>query len=162
MQAYLDTMDHHRRCLSAAQRDVCQSVMEAFNSAMTLQDQDLQHHVDDAMAASLALWQAQADSQREMQRAAEQWLSAVHAFWLTPWQDGDYPFTRALRLSDVSCGVIAKMTRQVSHFASIRLSAAALHAAREARRAWTGNQGYDPRGCLVGSYPRKASYGRAR
>ncbi|MBV8049520.1 MAG: hypothetical protein JO171_20425 [Paludibacterium sp.] len=159
MQAYFETLDHHRRCLSAAQREVCQSVMEAFGSAMSLQGQDLQHHVDDALSASLTLWQVQADTQRDMQRAVEQWLSAVHAFWLTPWQDDDYPFTRALRLSDASCGAIAKMTRQVSHFATVRLSAAAVNAAREARRAWESGQGA---AAPAGGYPRKSGCGRAK
>ncbi|BEV70566.1 MULTISPECIES: hypothetical protein [unclassified Paludibacterium] len=162
MRSYLDTLDHHRRCLDEAQRDVCRSVADAIDSAMNWREEEWQQHLDGAMVASLAWWQVHADSQREMQRVGEQWLSALHALWLKPWQDPDDPIARAIRLSDVSCGAMAKMTRQVSHFASTRLSAAAVNAAREARRAWLISQGHEPKAGHGGMYYCRPGCGRSK
>jgi hypothetical protein len=141
MRAYLNSWSHHRQCFHLAQRDVCQSVLDAVGSAWTMDQDDLQRQVNGALAASLALWQVHADSQRDLHHAVEQWWHALHALWLSSYDDEDYPFTRVLRLSDASGGAMAKVTRQVSYFAATRLPAAAVNAAREAHRAW-----HDPGG----------------
>lgn len=141
MQKYYDTLSHHQRCLDQAQRDVYQSVMETLGSVWCLQEQDLPSHLDDTLRASLALWQAHADGQRDLQRLSERWLSAIHAAWLSPWAGREHPISQVIHISDVSCCAMATISRQVSHFAVTRLSAAALTAAREARQAWLNGPG---------------------
>ena len=136
LNTYAESWEHHRRSVSQAQRDACQSLIEAWTPAHPLDEQQWEQRFDRALLASMALLQVHADGHNSLQRVGEVWLCTWHALWLTPWQERDCPLKRVLEFSEVSSSSLSKASRQVSHFAVTRWSAAALCATQDARRAW--------------------------
>jgi hypothetical protein len=129
---YFNALSHHRRCLNQAQQDVCNSWIAACIPAFPLEEQALQQQLDQTLLASVALLQVQADGQCDLQRMTEQWLGSLYETWVAHWETPDYPLGWALQWGDTSCGSMARVSRQVGHFAVTRMGAAAL----DVRRAW--------------------------
>jgi hypothetical protein len=136
INAYFDSLGHHRRCVHQAGQEACQSLFQACAPDLDVQGAAFEQRFDQAVLASVTLLQVNADGQRQLQRVAEKWFSTLYSAWLDPWRQQDSPFSRALQIGDVSCGSLAKVSRQVGHFAVTRWSAAAMHATHDARRAW--------------------------
>lgn len=131
--AYLAALQHHRHSMEQAGNDLFRSWFETCLP----QDSSAPLSMDRPLQASVALWQVHADAQRELQRQGGVWLSAWHLACQNAWPE-DCVMRQLLQISQVSCGSLSKVTRQVGYFAVTRWGSAALEAQRTATALWRG------------------------
>ncbi|POZ61573.1 hypothetical protein [Chromobacterium alticapitis] len=131
-------MERGQRRWLDAQEDACSNWL---SPAFPLSRGDAERRFDGGLLAGAALWQAQADTQRELMLAAERlWVEMARSLQRQLPDDDAAPIAamrRALELGCVSGAAMSTASRQAGHFAATRFSATPLKAARDVRKALT-------------------------
>ncbi|MTD32473.1 hypothetical protein GKE73_01740 [Paludibacterium sp. dN 18-1] len=109
--------------------------------AFPLPDSEMQQRVEGSLLASASLWQAQADTQRDLLLTSEKWLADYYRVLLGRLAEaGHHPsmdvLRQALQVGYQSGSAFNKVSRRVGHFAATNFSTAPLNAARDMRKVW--------------------------
>lgn len=141
LSRYLGVVEQGQNRLLDAQQDACRMWFAAWTPAFPLPDSEMQQRVEGSLLASASLWQAQADTQRDLLLTSEKWLADYYRVLLARLAEaGHHPsmdvLRQALQVGYQSGSAFNKVSRQVGHFAATNFSTAPLNAARDMRKVW--------------------------
>ncbi|QEL55808.1 hypothetical protein [Chromobacterium paludis] len=138
VESYCGAMERGQRRWLEAQEDAC---CNWLSPGFSLTRPEMERRFDGGLMAGAALWQAQADTQRELMLAAERlWVEMARSLQRQLPEGDAAPIAamrQALELGCASGAALSTASRQAGHFAATRFSATPLKAARDMRKALT-------------------------
>lgn len=127
----------HKRWLEA-QEEVYRHWLWPLPPSFALSKGEMERRVDGSLLAGAALWQAQADTQRELMLAVEKLWLEMGRNLQQQLPDGDAApiavMRRALEVGCASGAALSTASRQAGHFAATNFSGTPLKAARDVRK----------------------------
>ena len=138
METYCGAMERGQRRWLEVQEDACRTWLSSWAPGFPLSEGEMEKRIDGGLLVGASLWQAQADTQRELMLAAEKLLADVSRCLRQQLPDYDAApvaaMRQALEVGWASGAAMSKASRQVGYFATTNRSATPLKAARDMRR----------------------------
>ncbi|UTH72971.1 hypothetical protein [Chromobacterium sp. IIBBL 290-4] len=136
VETYCGAVERGQRRWLEVQEDVCRSWLSSIVPGFPMTQGELDDRIDGNLLVGASVWQAQADTQRDLMLATEKmWAEMGRCIQQ---QLPDHPpiavMRQALELGYASGAAMSKASRQAGHFAATNLSATPLKAARNMRK----------------------------
>ncbi|AUH50428.1 hypothetical protein CXB49_06210 [Chromobacterium sp. ATCC 53434] len=138
VENYCGVVESGQRRWLEAQQDACIAWLASLAPKFPLSEGEMEKRIDGGLLVGAALWQAQADTQRELMLATEKLWTEMGRCIARQWpDDGSAPIAAVRQALEVGCAsgaALSKASRQAGHFAATNFSGIPLKATRDVRR----------------------------